>query len=95
MIEGHPIHILINSGSTHNFLDLALVSKLGCTVEQVEPQAVTVAGGSHIACQSKCPKFQWQMNGHKFEADTLLISLGGCDMVLPMAEDIRANPMGF
>ncbi|XP_021765492.1 uncharacterized protein LOC110730018 [Chenopodium quinoa] len=82
MMNGKPLHIVIDSGSTHNFLDLTLATKLGCQVEKISPQSVTVADGNHIACQHKCSKFEWVMNKRNFEAEVMLISLGGCDMVL-------------
>lgn len=81
-VRGKPIHILVESGSTHNFLDLAIAKKLGCQRDEIETQAVTVADGNHIVCQHKCKNFQWEMNKQCFEAEVLLISLGGCDMVL-------------
>ncbi|GJZ45547.1 retrotransposon-related protein [Tanacetum coccineum] len=45
----HPLHILIDCGSTHNFLDVSAAKKL-----------------------------PW----YEYEADRMLILLGGCDMVL-------------
>lgn len=40
------LHILIDSGSTHNFLDLALARKLGCKLDPVFDQSVTIADGN-------------------------------------------------
>ncbi|CAO2822505.1 unnamed protein product [Amaranthus hypochondriacus] len=76
------IHILIDSGSTHNFLDIAIAKKVRCTSQEIEPQVITVADGNHITCQHKCTRFQWSMNKQNFEGEVLLIPLGGCDMVL-------------
>ena len=41
-----PLHILLDSGSTHNFLDLYVARKLGCTIEQTPLQSVTIADGT-------------------------------------------------
>lgn len=71
MVEGKPLHILIDSGSTHNFLDLNLAKKLGCELEKIVPQAVTVANGNHIACQHKCREFTWNMNKKNFCAEVM------------------------
>lgn len=57
------MHILVDSGSTHNFLDLNFVKKLGCKLEEVTAQAVTVADGNHIVCKHVCKDFEWVMNG--------------------------------
>ena len=56
--QGKPVHILIDSGSTHNFLDLALAKDLGCQIEEISPQSITVADGNHIPCQHKCAEFK-------------------------------------
>ena len=44
------IHILIDSGSTHNFLDDKLARKLGYKLEPVPAQFVTIAGGNKLQC---------------------------------------------
>ncbi|XP_056695073.1 uncharacterized protein [Spinacia oleracea] len=82
VVQGKPIQILVDSGSTHNFVDLSIAQKLGCKVETIPPQAITVADGNHLACQHICKGFTWTMQGISFEADVLLIPLGSCDMVL-------------
>lgn len=43
-------HILIDSGSTHNFLDLQLAKKMGFTIISISSQAVTVPNGNNLAC---------------------------------------------
>ncbi|KAK9671838.1 hypothetical protein RND81_12G058100 [Saponaria officinalis] len=77
-----PLHILVDSGSTHNFLDLSLAQTWGCPMQQITPQAVAVADGNHLACQYTCKDFTWVLQGHSFTADVMLIPLGSCDMVL-------------
>ncbi|WOH04001.1 hypothetical protein DCAR_0623406 [Daucus carota subsp. sativus] len=41
--EGHAVHILIDSGSTHDFLDISLAKKLGCKIEEIPAQSITIA----------------------------------------------------
>ncbi|XP_056698524.1 uncharacterized protein [Spinacia oleracea] len=82
MVKGKPVQILIDSGSTHNFVDLNIAQKLGCILETIPPQAITVADGNHLACQHICKNFTWTIQDITFEADVLLIPLGSCDMVL-------------
>ncbi|XP_074283542.1 uncharacterized protein LOC141608089 [Silene latifolia] len=77
-----PLHILVDSGSTHNFLDLSLAKKMGLDLEKITPQAVTVADGNHLACQYVCKGFSWRLQNTEFKYDALLIPLVGCDMVL-------------
>ena len=82
MVGNSKIHILVDLGSTHNVVDINFAKKLGCTLEKINPQAITVANGNHIACQHKCTHFEWQMNKRLFQTEVLLIPLGGCYMVL-------------
>ncbi|XP_074363636.1 uncharacterized protein LOC141704251 [Apium graveolens] len=79
---GKPVHILVDSGSTHNFLDINFANKLGCKVEEVTTQTITVVDGNHIICKHVCKEFSWIMNGKEFTTKVMLISLGSCDMVL-------------
>ncbi|KAH9615398.1 hypothetical protein KSS87_015381, partial [Heliosperma pusillum] len=76
------IHILINSGSTHNFLAQEMAARVGCKLDTIEPQSVTVADGSQFPCQLMSKQFSWQLQNTQFVTDVLIIPLGGCDMIL-------------
>jgi len=51
-INGHlgknTIDILIDSGSTHNFLNVNLAKTFGCKIEPIVVQAVTVVDGNQL-----------------------------------------------
>jgi len=51
-ITGHhgqrPVQILIDSGSTYNFLDVDLAIRLGCKFETINLQPVAVADGRQL-----------------------------------------------
>lgn len=76
------VHILIDFASTHNCLDNEYAKKLGCVLEQIVPQEVTVADGNKLACQYRCKNFSWKINDTIFDTDVLLIPIGRFDMVL-------------
>jgi len=42
------LHILVNSGSTHNFMDENLALQLGCQLESIATQAVAIADGTSM-----------------------------------------------
>ncbi|GJV98682.1 gypsy/ty3 retroelement polyprotein [Tanacetum coccineum] len=44
----HQLHILVYSGSTHNFLDVNMAKRMGCKVWSACPLAVFVPGGKHM-----------------------------------------------
>ncbi|XP_022019619.1 uncharacterized protein LOC110919665 [Helianthus annuus] len=81
-IGTRKLHILIDSGSTHNFINERLSIKLQGSTCAVPSMRVTVANGHPICCGQICKKFKWMMQGSWFEADMYLIPLESYDMVL-------------
>ncbi|KAG8369603.1 hypothetical protein BUALT_Bualt14G0030800 [Buddleja alternifolia] len=77
--EGKNIHILIDTESTHNFLDITVSKRLGCKIEETELLPVFVIDGNKIYSSSTCRNFSWKI---RFEVDLMLLPLGGCDMSL-------------
>lgn len=76
------LHILIDSGSTHNFLDLELAKKFGCKLEAIHPLSVAVANGTKMQAQYVCRGFTWQLQQVSFTFDVMILPLGCCDLVL-------------
>ncbi|XP_070015925.1 uncharacterized protein LOC142174252 [Nicotiana tabacum] len=66
-IKGKAVHVLIDTGSTHNFLDLNTGKRLGCALTAISPFVVSVADGN---------------KGVSFDLDMLVLPIGGCNMVL-------------
>nr|DAD43229.1 TPA_asm: hypothetical protein HUJ06_001459 [Nelumbo nucifera] len=77
-----PLQILIDSSSTHNFVDEQVVKKLGCKVETTKPMVVSVAYGNKVYTSTLCKGFSWQIQGTTFVADCMVLLLGFCDVVL-------------
>lgn len=65
------LHILIDTGSTHNFLNVATGQSLDCNHTPVSPVKVTAANGSLLTCEAQF-----------YTTDVLLIELDTYDMVL-------------
>ncbi|GJR37812.1 RNA-directed DNA polymerase like protein [Tanacetum coccineum] len=78
----HVLHILVDCGSTHNFLNKGMAKRLGCNIRTTCPLAVTVAGRNHLVSDSECKDFKWHFGNTLFTTDIMLLPLGGCDMVL-------------
>ncbi|XP_074318692.1 uncharacterized protein LOC141655514 [Silene latifolia] len=78
-VRTQSVHILIDSGSTHNFLDEAVARKLGCRISSTYPLEVSVANGDKIVTTKICKKFNWQLHGVEFAADVMIVPLGGCE----------------
>ncbi|GKU89514.1 hypothetical protein SLEP1_g3643 [Rubroshorea leprosula] len=58
-VNKKPIHILIDSGSTHNFLEVNVAKRVGCKLQAVEALKVDVADGSSLECVHMCQDFTW------------------------------------
>ncbi|GJT42534.1 putative mitochondrial protein [Tanacetum coccineum] len=76
------VHILIDCGSTHNFLDIHTAKKLGCRLTKTTPMQVSVANGQEMMSTSVCHDLQWSLQNEVFTSDVMLLPLGGCEMVL-------------
>lgn len=74
--------ILLDSGSTHNFLDLEIAKKMGCLIAEASPMRVMIANGNHLMSLHICHMLKWRIQGVEFEDTVRLIRLGGNDMIL-------------
>lgn len=75
------LHILIDPGSTHNFVDLQMAKVLGCNLKAIKPMTVLAASGDLIT-NYKCSDFTWKTQGYEFQAEVRTLPLGCSDLVL-------------
>ncbi|GKA82666.1 putative ribonuclease H-like domain-containing protein [Tanacetum coccineum] len=80
-IGKYEIHILVDSGSTHNFIDYEIARKLGRQMKKTCPLQVTVTNGNLMVSSSMC-RVKWKLKNEEFYADMMVLPLGGCEMVL-------------
>lgn len=80
-VKKKTLVILVDSGSTHRFLDPNILSQLRRQPEKAKPLIVTVANGQKVTCDTVCKKFQWEVQKEKFEREFRLMKLGACDML--------------
>lgn len=64
--KNKPLHILIDSGSTHNFLDEEAAKKLGCHITNIPTLSVVVADGAGVAITSSVKQFPWTIQNTGF-----------------------------
>ncbi|CAJ2675682.1 unnamed protein product [Trifolium pratense] len=76
------LQILIDSGNTHNFLDLEMAKKLGCKLEPISPIQITAGGGHTLEAPFICKSFKWVMQQTRFQADVIVLPLVCCDLIL-------------
>lgn len=51
IINGRPLHILIDSGSSHNFVSLKFAKRMGCCKTISPAFAVMLANGEWLTCE--------------------------------------------
>lgn len=78
----NDLTILLDSGSTHRFLDMKTSRHLGCTIKEAMPMRVTMANGNKLISRHTCPKFNWKIQGVEFTDTVRLVKLGACEMIL-------------
>ncbi|XP_026457490.1 uncharacterized protein LOC113358147 [Papaver somniferum] len=87
--------VLIDSGSTHSFIDLEMARLSGALVEPTIALHVAVADGNNVLSDAKCPQFSrnMQRNNFSFDDDSVLHT-GGKEIELKgLTEDIRNSSM--
>ncbi|KAL4351905.1 hypothetical protein GQ457_06G037700 [Hibiscus cannabinus] len=80
-IKGKPLSILVDSGSTHSFINPGW-AKEGVEVISTSPLVITVANGEKLYSSAKSKQLTWKMQGYQFEHDFRVLCMGGSDMVL-------------
>lgn len=75
MYDKKLLQILLDSGSTHNFLDLEVAKKLGCKLEKVSSLPMTAGGGTTLEAPYICRGFTWQLQQMTFTADVIVLPL--------------------
>jgi hypothetical protein len=85
-IEGYikkkKVIVLIDSGSTHNFIHYKLAKALNCFVYPVPEFQVMIADGGTINCSGKCNKINLTMGEYVMNSPMISIPMGGADVVL-------------
>lgn len=80
--QGQNLIILINNGSTHNFIEESTIKELNAPTSKTTLLAVTVANGNVMLCGTHSPEFTWFMQSYEFKANLRVLKLGRHDIVL-------------
>ena len=82
VINQQSLVVLINSGSTHNFIEESLAEKLGLTCNMEERFNVKVACSERISCKGRCIGVQVRIQGVTLDIDFYLLRLEGYEVIL-------------
>ncbi|KAI4323674.1 hypothetical protein L6164_023262 [Bauhinia variegata] len=81
-ILGKKVLILIDSGSTHNFVSEQVVDELNLPTEPISPFGVQIGNRDIIKCRRICRQVDVYLPGLKITQDYYLFPIGGADLIL-------------
>ncbi|VFQ72131.1 unnamed protein product [Cuscuta campestris] len=76
------LDVLIDGGSTHNFVHPRTVEKLGLSLEKVAAFRVYVGNGDSLCCTQQCRNVALELQGTTFTVDLYVLQIHGHDVVL-------------
>ena len=82
MLQARKVAVLIDGGSTYNFIDQTLAMKLGLKVSRQEKIQVVVANKEKIECAGLCKGLTIVIQGCPTVADFYVLPVAACPMVL-------------
>ena len=74
--------MLIDSGSTHNFINSKLAACLNCFIYPAPEMQVMIVDGGTIKCIGKFHSIKLSMGDYMLDSPMFVISMGGADIVL-------------
>ncbi|GJZ88094.1 transposon ty3-G gag-pol polyprotein [Tanacetum coccineum] len=81
-IKNKEVVVLIDGGSTHNFVDQALVDRFGLVVERDTPFKVVVANREHVSCTGRVRNLTITIQGYVISTDFFVLPVAACPIVL-------------
>nr|GMC89167.1 Transposon Ty3-G Gag-Pol polyprotein [Ipomoea batatas] len=82
LIDGKPIRVLIDGGSTHNFIQPAVAEQLHLQVKSIPPFRVYIGNGDSLRCTVNCEQVPLYLNGTLFPVDLFVLPIKGSEIVL-------------
>ncbi|GAU26773.1 hypothetical protein TSUD_317710 [Trifolium subterraneum] len=81
-IANHPVTILIDGGSTHNFIQTRVAKFLNLNTSPVNTLKVMVGNGHLLECHHLCNDVALTLQSHPFTVDFYVLPLSGADIIL-------------
>ncbi|KAJ4753988.1 polyprotein [Rhynchospora pubera] len=84
---------LIDSGSTHSFVNPDVIHSQSFSITKNTPMAVMVANGNKMVTELECKALQFSLQGHEFEKDMRVLDVKGYDVILGLDWLTELGPM--
>ncbi|CAL9085687.1 unnamed protein product, partial [Musa textilis] len=82
ILEHQPITVLIDTGSTNNFMDSKIADRLVYHIKDCDKFEVKIADRRPLICDSKCSKIKLFIQGQKLLWDFFLLPLEDFEMMI-------------
>jgi hypothetical protein len=87
-IKHQKVIILVDSGSTHNFIHCHIAQETQCYIHVINNFQIMIANDGSMKCGRHCENVRLQIGDYHLKSHMFAIDMGGCDIVLG-AEWIR------
>jgi hypothetical protein len=81
-ITNRKVIILVDSGSTHNFIHCRIAQEVNCYIHAVNNFQIVIANGGSVKCGGRCENVRLQIGQYHLKSHMFSIDMGGCDIVL-------------
>ena len=81
-VKNKVMLILLDSGSSHSFVNSSFLSTVGITPVPVSSKKVKLANGQILVSAAIAPDMEWWCQGHTFRTDLQVLELGAYDAIL-------------
>jgi hypothetical protein len=81
-IKHRKVIILVDSGSTHNFIHHRIAQETHCYIHAINNFQIMIANGGSMKCGGRCENVHLQIGDYHLKSHMFAIDMGGCDIVL-------------
>jgi hypothetical protein len=81
-IKHRKVIILVDSGSTHNFIHHRIAQQTHCYIHAINNFQIMIANGGSMKCGGSCENVHLQIGDYHLKSHMFSIDMEGCDIVL-------------
>nr|GLL27473.1 uncharacterized protein LOC112097934 [Ipomoea trifida] len=82
IIHNENLQVLIDGGSTHNFIQPQIAERLNIPIQAIPPFRVYIGNGDSLQCSQSCLDVPLSLQGHVFSVTLFILPIKGPDIVL-------------
>ena len=81
-INHNKVIILVDNGSTHNFIHRRIAQETNCYIRIVNNFQIMIANDGSMKCGGHCESVRLQIGNYHLKSHMFSIEMGGCEIVL-------------